>query len=46
MSAAAVEMHAGLQGLQVQQVGKVFSDNGRQVVAVEGVSFDVEPRQV
>lgn len=46
MSAAAVKLDADLQGLQVRQVGKVFSDNGREVVAVEGVSFDVEPRQV
>ncbi|MFT6466247.1 ABC transporter ATP-binding protein [Halopseudomonas sp.] len=46
MSAAAAKLDAGSQGLQVRHVGKVFSDNGREVVAVEGVSFDVEPRQV
>jgi len=46
MSAQAVNPGADFRGLQVKQVGKVFADNGRQVVAVEGVSFDVEPRQV
>ncbi len=46
MSAQAVNLSADLQGLQVEQVGKVFADNGRHFVAVEGVSFDVEPRQV
>ena len=46
MSAQAVNLDADFRGLQIKQVGKVFADNGRQVVAVEGVSFDVEPRQV
>ena len=43
---AAASPSAEPLGLQVRQVGKVFADNGRQVVAVEGVSFDVEPKQV
>jgi NitT/TauT family transport system ATP-binding protein len=46
MSAQAVNLAADFRGLQIKQVGKVFADNGKQVVAVEGVSFDVEPRHV
>ena len=46
MSAVAAQPEAGHPGLQVRGLGKVFSDHGRQVVAVEGVSFDVPVREV
>ncbi|PKM29066.1 MAG: nitrate ABC transporter ATP-binding protein [Gammaproteobacteria bacterium HGW-Gammaproteobacteria-11] len=43
---SAVSAITELSGLQARQLGKVFSDRGREVVAVDGVSFSVEPRQV